>query len=86
MSVLTSKTRAQGASLVTTLPAEVARRLTIEAGQELLWIEDGMGGFRIMLHSAETAEELNQLSSTMAEFDSVFRALASAPSTGPASA
>ena len=41
MAILVSKTRAQGASVVTTLPAEVARRLAVTAGQELEWIEDG---------------------------------------------
>jgi hypothetical protein len=44
--ILVSKRRAPGASVVTTLPAEVARRLSVTAGQELEWIEDGMGGFR----------------------------------------
>ena len=35
MAILVSKTRAQGASVVTTLPAEVARRLSVTPGQEL---------------------------------------------------
>lgn len=35
MPTLISKTRAQGASVVTTLPAEVARRLAISPGQDL---------------------------------------------------
>ena len=49
MAILISKTRAQqGASVVTTLPADVARRLSVTAGQELEWIEDGMGGFRVV--------------------------------------
>ena len=45
MAVLVSKTRAQGALVVTTLPAEVARRLSVTPGQELEWIEDGMVAF-----------------------------------------
>jgi antitoxin component of MazEF toxin-antitoxin module len=76
MAVLTSRTRSQGASVVTTLPAEVARRLAIRPGQELEWIEDGMGGFRVMPHTAETAEALEAHAQIMAEYDSVFRALA----------
>ncbi len=76
MPVLTSKTRAQGASLVTTLPAEVVRRLGIPAGQELEWIEDGMGGFRVVPHTPEMAAALQAHDQLMAEYDSAFRALA----------
>jgi bifunctional DNA-binding transcriptional regulator/antitoxin component of YhaV-PrlF toxin-antitoxin module len=75
MPSITSKTRSQGASVVTTLPAEVARRLGIEPGQELDWIEDGMGGFRVVPHSEDTAEALEAHARVMAEYDSVFRAL-----------
>lgn len=76
MLTLISKTRAQGASLVTTLPAEVVRRLGIPAGQELAWIEDGMGGFRVVAHAPETAAALEAHEQIMAEYDGVFRALA----------
>jgi antitoxin component of MazEF toxin-antitoxin module len=76
MRVLTSKTRAQGASVVTTLPAEVVRRLGIPAGQELEWIEDGMGGFRVVPHTPDLAEALEAHAEIMAEYDAVFRALA----------
>ena len=58
MAVLVSKTRARGASVVTTLPAEVARRLSVTPGQEIEWIGDGMGGFRVVPHTSETAEAL----------------------------
>jgi len=44
MATLTSRTRAQGASIVTTLPAEVVRRLGIPAGQELDWRRGAAGG------------------------------------------
>jgi putative addiction module antidote len=73
---LTSRTRAQGASLVTTLPAEVVRRLGIPAGQELRWIEDGLGGFRVVPYTPELAEALDAHDAIMAEYDSVFRELA----------
>lgn len=75
MSVLTSKTRPQGASVVTTLPAEVVRRLSLLPGQELVWMEDGLGGFRIMPHTPETARAMDAHTDIVAEFDSVFRAL-----------
>ncbi|HEX6048947.1 MAG TPA: hypothetical protein VFZ21_06755 [Gemmatimonadaceae bacterium] len=76
MPSLTSKTRAQGASIVTTLPAEVVRRLGIPAGQELEWIEDGMGGFRVVPHTPELAEALEAHERITAEYDVAFRALA----------
>jgi antitoxin component of MazEF toxin-antitoxin module len=76
VAVLISKTRSQGASVVTTLPAEVVRRLAIPPGQELEWIEDGMGGFRVMPHTSEAAEALEAHEQIMAEYDAVFRALA----------
>ena len=76
MPVLISKTRAQGASVVTTLPAEVVRRLGIPPGQELEWIEDGMGGFRVVPHTSDAALALEAHEKIMAEYDGVFRALA----------
>lgn len=76
MTRLTSRTRAQGASVVTTLPAEVVRRLGIPAGQELDWIEDGMGGFRVVPHTPELTEAVEAHEAIMAEYDAVFRELA----------
>lgn len=76
MPVLTSKTRAQGASIVTTLPSEIVRRLGLVAGQELEWIEDGMGGFRVVPHQPETVAAIEAHETIMAEYDSVFRKLA----------
>jgi len=76
MGGITSRTRAQGASVVTTVPAEVVRRLGIPAGQELEWIEDGMGGFRVVLKSEGLSEALEAHEGIMAEYDSVFRELA----------
>ncbi len=76
MRMLSSTTRAQGASVVTTLPAEVVRRLGIPAGQRLDWIEDGMGGFRIVPHTEELAEAVDAHEEIMAEYDGVFRELA----------
>jgi antitoxin component of MazEF toxin-antitoxin module len=76
MSTLSSTTRAQGASIVTTLPAEVVRRLGIPPGQRLDWIEDGLGGFRVVPHSEELAEAVDAHEEIMAEYDAVFRKLA----------
>jgi putative addiction module antidote len=76
MPILSSRTRAQGASIVTTLPAEVARRLGIQPGQELDWIEDGFGGFRVVPHSAPLEEAMALHEELMAEYDSAFRELA----------
>ena len=76
MAQLTSKTRAQGASVITTLPAEVVRRLGIAAGQELHCIEDWLGGFRVVPHTPELTEALEAHEAIMAEYDAVFRELA----------
>lgn len=76
MTSLISRTRAQGASVVTTLPAEVVRRLGIPAGQELEWIEDGLGGFRVVPHTPELAEAMEAHEKIMEEYDAVFRELA----------
>jgi len=74
--LLTSRIRAQGASDITTIPAEVVRRIGASAGQELAWIEDGMGGFRVVHHTPELAKALAAHEAIMAEYDSVFRELA----------
>jgi len=76
MSTLSSTTRSQGASLVTTLPAEVVRRLGIPPGQKLDWIEDGLGGFRVVPHSDELGAAAEAHEEIMAEYDGVFRELA----------
>ena len=76
MSILTSRIRAQGASDITTIPAEVVRRTGASAGHELAWIEDGMGGFRVVRHTPDLAKAMEAHEAIMAEYDSVFRELA----------
>jgi hypothetical protein len=76
MATLTSHTRSQGSSVVTTVPTEVCRRLGIAAGQELLWIEDGLGGFRVVTHGPALAEALAIHERMKGKYDSAFRALA----------
>ena len=73
---LISRTRAQGASVVNTLPAEVVRRLGITPGQELQWIEDGLGGYRVVPYTSELQDAMAEHEAIMAEYDSVFRELA----------
>jgi putative addiction module antidote len=74
--ILTSRIREQGASVVTTIPAEVVRRLGATAGQELEWIEDGMGGFRVVRCTPDLARAMEAHEAIMAEYDAVFRQLA----------
>lgn len=76
VATLTSTTRQQGASTVTTVPGEIVRRLGIRPGEDLAWVEDGFGGFRVTRYSAETQAALEQHESIMNKYDSVFRALA----------
>lgn len=76
MDTLTTTTRVQGASIVTTVPAEVVRRLGISPGRELHWIEDGTGGFRVVPHTPELGEALEAHETIMEEYDAVFRELA----------
>lgn len=76
MPILSSNARAQGASIVTTLPAEVVRRLGIPAGERLNWIEDGLGGFRVVPHSDDLDRAVAAHEEVMSEYDAVFRQLA----------
>lgn len=76
MATLTSHTRSQGSSVVTTVPTEVCRRLGIEAGQDLLWIEDGLGGFRVVPKGPGLAEALEIYEHIRAKYADAFRELA----------
>lgn len=76
MRTLVSKLRSQGASTITTIPGEIVRRLGVEDGDDLAWVEDGFGGFRVSAFSANTAVAVEQHEAIMSKFDSVFRVLA----------
>ncbi len=76
MATLTTKTRAQGSSVVTTLPSEVVRRLGINAGEALSWVEDGMGGFHVSPHGPDVERFLDANERMMSRYSSVFRKLA----------
>jgi putative addiction module antidote len=74
--ILTSKARAQGGSVSTTIPTEVTRRLGVNPGDELFWVEDGMGGYRVSASSPERAAMLRAHAEIMDEYRDVFAALA----------
>lgn len=76
MAALITTVRRQGASLVTTVPAEIVRGLGIIAGTTLAWVEDGFGGFRVSPFSAETAKAVEMHDGVLNKYDAVFRALA----------
>ena len=76
MPILTSTVRQQGNSTVTTIPAELVRRLGIEPGSDLTWVEDGLGGFRVSAASPGLAKIVELHEEVMRKYDSVFRALA----------
>jgi hypothetical protein len=76
MRTLVSKLRSQGSSTVTTVPGEIVRRLGVDDGDQLAWVEDGFGGFRVTAFSPDTAAALEKHEAIMSKFDSVFRVLA----------
>jgi bifunctional DNA-binding transcriptional regulator/antitoxin component of YhaV-PrlF toxin-antitoxin module len=76
MPAITTRTRAQGASIITTLPAEIIRRLGIRAGDELAWMEDGLGGFRVVPNSPQLERVTEVHERAMQQYDGVFRKLA----------
>lgn len=74
--ILKTKTRAQGGSVVATLPAEVTRRLALEPGQTLYWSEAGPGAYTVSaLDPAQTAA-LEAMEEVVAQYREVFAALA----------
>jgi len=74
--VITSNTRAQGGSMITSIPNEVARRLGASPGDPLYWIEDGAGRFVVTTIDPETLEALNHHDEVIAQYREVFQALA----------
>lgn len=74
--VLTTKTRAQGGSLITAIPTEVARRLGITPGGALHWIEDESGRFIVTTVDPQTLEALRHHEDVIAQYREVFKALA----------
>jgi antitoxin component of MazEF toxin-antitoxin module len=74
--LLNTKARAQGGSLTTSIPAEVARRLGLTAGTDLFWVEDGQGGYRVYPGGEKTRRILEAHEEAISDFRDVFRELA----------
>ena len=74
--LLNTKARAQGGSLTTSIPAEVARRLGVTAGTDLFWIEDGQGGYRVYPGGEKTRRILEAHEEAISDYRDVFRELA----------
>ena len=76
MPVLTSKARSQGGSVSTTIPTEATRRMGVNPGDELFWVEDGEGGYRVSPSNPARAAMLRAHAEIMDEYRDVFAALA----------
>ena len=74
--ILRTKTRAQGGSVVATLPSEVARRLAVQAGQELYWREAGPGTYLVTALEPDQAKALTVMEEAIDQYREVFAALA----------
>jgi hypothetical protein len=74
--LLSTKARAQGGSLTTSIPAEVARRLGVTAGTDLFWVEDGQGGYRVYPGGEKTRRILEAHEEAIGDYRDVFRELA----------
>ncbi len=74
--ILTSLTRVQGGSIVTSIPNEVARRLGVSPGASLHWIEDGAGRFVVTTVDPATLEALTLHEEVVAQYREVFQSLA----------
>lgn len=73
--ILKTKTRAQGGSVVATLPAEVARRLAVQAGQDLYWREAGPGSYLVTALDPAQADALKAMEEAVEQYREVFDAL-----------
>ena len=73
---LVSKARSQGGSVSTTIPTEAIRRMGVNPGDEIYWIEDGSGGYHVSPVSPERAAMLRAHEGIMKEYRDVFAALA----------
>lgn len=74
--LLNTKARAQGGSLTTSIPVEVARRLGLVAGTDLFWVEDGQGGYRVYPGGDKTRRVLEAHEEAISDFRDVFQELA----------
>jgi len=77
MRILTSKARAKGGSVSTTIPVEAARRMGVNPGDELYWVEDGLGGYHVAVATPQRAALMRAHADVADEYRSVFAALSS---------
>jgi putative addiction module antidote len=73
---VTSKTRMQGGSMVTSIPNEVVRRLGATPGDPIYWIDQGAGKFVVTTYDPDTVEALKVHENVAAKYREVFKALA----------
>lgn len=74
--LLSTRARAQGGSLTTSIPSEVTRRLGLSSGTELFWVEDGQGGYRAYPGGEKTRKILEAHEEAITRYRDVFRELA----------
>ena len=73
--VLTSTAEPQGDTVSIAVPAEAARRLGVGAGDDLYWVEDGLGGYHVTPVNPERAAMLRAHEEIMTEYRDLFAAL-----------
>ena len=76
MPILTSRAQADGGAISIIIPTDVARRLGVAPGDELFWVEDGSGGYRVTVSNPQRAALLSAHAEIMEEHAEVFRKLA----------
>ncbi len=74
--MLKTQTRAQGGSVVVTLPAEVTRRLAIQPGQTLYWRESAPGTYTVSALDPTQVAGLEAMEEVLEQYREVFAALA----------
>jgi putative addiction module antidote len=73
--LLTSKTLGQEGSVTVTIPIEVVRKLGLQPGDELFWVEDSTGGYHVTPLDPERQEMLKAHEEIIREYRDVFSAL-----------
>ena len=76
MPILTSKPRAQGGTVTTTIPIEAARRMGVSPGDEIYWVADNEGGYHVSRSNPTRASMLRARAGIMDEYRDVFALLA----------
>jgi antitoxin component of MazEF toxin-antitoxin module len=74
--LISTRVRAQGGSLTTAIPAEVARRMGVTEGTELFWVEDRQGGCRVYPGGEKARRVVEAHEDAITEYRDVFGELA----------